>query len=384
MTEARRDDVTSHTLAQMGVWLELFYDLVFVAAILVFSSAVSHLHDAWRITQVVLVFGAVWWVWLSTTMYANRFRRTDFGHRLLVLLQMVLVALMAMEARAGIVDDEAPLLITYAALVGTIAVMYMRSSRAAGHHGAFARRMTGVHLVAVACFLAAAPCPEGIRIAGAFVGMAVMILPAVLRSTRLADFPPIDEEHLLERMGAFTIIVCGEAFVKVAIAVSDNSIDGLDVVALVFQFVLTFALWASYFEDIPHAGIDLRRIGPWLACHLLTQLGIAGTAIGVSKLVSLGFLEELPAEHILEIMAALALVYVGLAGIGVCTRRRPRRPLLLLRLGTALAVAIVAIAAWQIPWIDLVEGVALLTVVALVHAFAVAALRSRTVIVAVE
>ena len=330
------------------------------------------------------MFGAVWWVWLSTTMYVNRFRRTDFGHRLLVLLQMVLVALMAMEARAGVVDDEAALLITYAALVGTIAVMYMRSSKAAGHHGAFARRMAGVHLVAVACFLAASPCPEGIRIAGAFVGMAVMIVPAILRSTRLADFPPIDEEHLLERMGAFTIIVCGEAFVKVAIAVSNNSIDGVDVVALVFQFVLTFALWASYFEDIPHAGINLRRIGPWLACHLLTQLGIAGTAIGVSKLVSLGFLEELPAEHILEIMAALALVYVGLAGIGVCTRRRPRRPLLLLRLGTALAVVVVAFAAWQIPWIDLVEGVALLTAVALVHTFAVAALRSRTVIVAME
>jgi len=47
----------------------------------------------------------------------------------------------------------------------------------------------------------------------------------------------------------------------------------------------------------------------------VTQLGIAGTAIGVSKLVALGFFEQLPAEDILEIMATLDVVYLGLAGI---------------------------------------------------------------------
>src|SRR5262249_50530835 len=177
-------------------------------------------------------------------------------------------------------------------------------------------------------------------------------------------------------------IVCGESFVKVAIAVSDSKIDGIDVVALAFQFVLTFALWASYFEDIPYAGLDPRRIGPWLACHLVTQLGIAGTAIGVSKLVALDFFGDLPSEDILEIMGTLALVYLGLAGIGLCTRRRPRRPLLVLRLATAAAVLVVGLAAWQLPWFELLEGVAMLTVVAVVHAFAVPYLRARTQVIA--
>ena len=193
--------------------------------------------------------------------------------------------------------------------------------------------------------------------------------------------PAIDEHHLTERLGAFTIIVCGESFVKVAIAVSDSKVDGVDVVALAFQFVLTFALWASYFEDIPHAGINQQRLTPWLGCHLLMQLGIAGTAIGVSKLVALGFFEHLPAEDILEIMATLAVVYLGLAGIGVCTRRRPLRPLLMLRLATALVVSLVGFGAWKISWIDLIEGVAMLTVVAIAHAFLVARLRARTDVV---
>jgi len=329
------------------------------------------------------VFAAVWWVWLSTTMFTNRFRMTDLGHRLLVLAQMILVALVAMEARAGVIDDEVLLLCTYAALVAIVAVMYWRAARQRGPYARFATRLAQLNAVAAVCFVAVAPLPEGLRIAGAAAGMAVMIVPAAVRSIHLGDYPPIDESHLVERMGAFTIIVCGEAFVKVAIAVSNSSVDGIDVVALVFQFILTFALWASYFEDIPYAGIDQRRFGLWVTCHLATQLGIAGTAIGVSKLVSVGFFDHLPAEDILEIMAALCLVYLGLAGIGVSTRRRPRGPLLTLRVLTAVAVAAVAVLAWRLPWFELLEGVAMLTVVALVHAVLVARLRSETELIPV-
>ncbi len=376
--EEERHPVSSYTLEQLGVWLELFYDLVFVAAILVFSSAVSHLHDASRITWVVAVFCAVWWVWLSTTMFTNRFHMADVVHQGLVLLQMILVAVVAMEARAGVRDDEVVLLCTYAALVATIALMYWRAARSRGPHAAFARHLAIIHTVATLCFVAAAALPEAGRIIGAAAGMVVMIAPAAWRSIRIVDFPPLDEAHLVERLGAFTIIVCGEAFVKVAIAVSDSKIDGIDVVALTFQFILTFALWASYFEDIPFAGIDQDRFAPWISFHLVMQLGIAGTAIGVSKLVASGFFEQLPAEDILEIMATLCMVYVGLAGIGFATRRRPKRPLLLLRLGTALVIALIGLVAWKAPWFELLEGVAMLTVAALVHAVLVARLRSRT------
>jgi low temperature requirement protein LtrA len=371
-------EVASHTLVQMAGWIELFYDLVFVAAILVFSSAVSHLHDGARIGWVVVVFSAVWWVWLSTTMFVNRFQSEDVGHRVLILLQMFFVVLIAMEARAGVVDDEAYLAATYGLLVGTVAAMYWRAWRAGGPNSGFARSLAALNGIAALCFLVAAPLPEVARLVLAAFGLAVVILPALVRWARLPEFPPLDEDHLVERLGAFTIIVCGESFVKVAIAVSDNTLNGVDMVAIAFQFVLTFALWASYFEDIPNAGLAERRLAPWLGLHLVVQLGIAGTAIGVSKLVQLGLLEHLPAEDILEIMATLAIVYLGLAGLGLCTRRRPVEPLFLLRVTTAAVVALVGFAAWKISWFDLVEGVALLTLVAVLHVVLVARFRART------
>ena len=51
-----------------------------------------------------------------------------------------------------------------------------------------------------------------------------------------------------------------------------------------------------------------------------------------------------------------------------------------LRLATASAVVLVGLAAWKIPWVDLLEGVAALTVVAVVHAFLVPRLRLKTVV----
>jgi low temperature requirement protein LtrA len=294
---------------------------------------------------------------------------------------MFLVVLVAMEARAGVVDDESYLAIAYGLLLGTVAVMYWRSSRDGGPDATFARRAAVNHGCAAACFALAAALPGDALVVVAAIGLAIDVVPAVVRSGRPSGAPALDESHLVERMGAFTIIVCGESFVKVAIAVSGSHVDTVDIVALAFQFVLTFALWACYFEDIPYAGINQRRLAPYLGLHLVAQLGIAGTAIGVSKLVQIDLLGHLPAEDILEIMATLAMVYLALAGLGACTRRRPIRPLVVLRVSTALVVALVGLAAWKIAAVELAEGVAALTVVAVVHAFLVAKLRAETVVV---
>jgi low temperature requirement protein LtrA len=362
----------------MAAWLELFYDLIFVAAILVFSSAVSHLHDDVRVAWVVGVFVAVWWIWVSTTMFVNRFRVDGVGQRVLVLIQMFLVVLLAGEAREGVVRDGVFLSLNYAALIGTVAVMYWRLARTPGPLRSYAVNRSVFAFVSVAMFLVAAVLPETSRQILWVLGVLVTIVPAVVQSERLGGVAPIDEQHMVERMGAFTIIVCGEAFLKVAIQVSSAPIAHIDFVALAFQFVLTFAIWSTYFQDMPRAGIRRHRFAPWVALHLLVQLCIAGTAIGVAQMVVVDPAARLPASTILEVTATLAVMYVGLALLGLCTRRQPPRPLFTLRVSTALVIVVVGVAAWRIPWINLVEGVALLSAVALVHAFAADRLRRRT------
>ena len=382
MTEASDDrrPFASYTTVPLAAWLELFYDLIFVAAILVFSSAVSHLHDDVRVAWVVGVFVALWWIWVSTTMFVNRFRVDDIGQRVLVLVQMFLVVLLAGEAREGVVRDGLVLSVTYAALIGTVAVMYWRLARTPGPLRSYAVHRSAFAFVSVAIFLVAGALPDTSRQILWVFGLLVTIVPSVVQSERLGGVAPIDERHIVERMGAFTIIVCGEAFLKVAIQVSTAPVAHIDFIALAFQFVLTFVIWSTYFQDVPTAGIRRGRFAPWVALHLLVQLCIAGTAIGVAQMVAVDPFAQLPASDILEITVTLAVMYVGLALLGLCTRRQPAWPLFALRLSTTLAIVVVGVAAWRIPWVDLVEGVAMLASVAIVHAFAADRLRRRTTV----
>jgi low temperature requirement protein LtrA len=368
MTHEPASEPTSIMTVPMNVWLELFYDLVFVAAILVLSSAASHLDNGVRIGRIIAIFIGLWSVWLATTFFANRFSVYDMTHRLLILAQMFIVVLVAMEAHAGVRHDHTYLSLTYAGLVATVALMYTRAARAKPNAPGDAPRRAIAAWVGVGLFLVAAVTPWPICSAIWVAGFVALLVSTLAATRATGGGSGIREPHLVERMGAFTIIVCGEAFVKVAIAVSGSSVNEVDVVALFFQFVLTFAIWTSYFEDVPNAGIRPGWLRAWLAVHLVLQLAIAGIAIGVAKLVKVDPLDHVPSRDILEITAALATVYLALGLIGACTRRSPARDLLVLRLVTAAVVVVVGVAAWQIDVVDLVEGVAALSVVAVLYA----------------
>jgi low temperature requirement protein LtrA len=368
----------------MSVWIELFYDLIFVAALLVLSVAVAHAHPSSQITWLVLVFAAVWWVWFTTTVCANRFQMVDLPHRLLLLFQMLVIVLMAMEARVSVAGDSDYLAAEYGLLLLTVGVMYFRAARQRGSYDRrYATRLAALNAVSAACFFVAVPLPESARLILSAAVLVLLVILSVMMLHRVGDFPGSNEKHLLDRMGAFTLIVCGEAFVEIAISVSDATINTVNVAALVFEFALVFALFTSYFDDIPGAGLNQRRFGWWAALHLVMQIGIAGTAVAASKLIDLDTSHSLPDIEILRLTASLTIVYVALAGVGVCTRRRPARPLATARVITAAAVAVAGVAAWLIPWIHLAEALPIFAAIAVIHAFVAMRLRARTLVIGV-
>ena len=360
-------------------WIELFYDLIFVAALLIFSVAVGHVHPSSGIIWLVLVFAALWWVWFTTTLCANRFHMVDLRHRLLLLFQMLVIVLMAMEARVSVVGDSAYLAAEYGFLLLTVGFMYFRAARRSGSSDrGYAMRLAILNAVTAACFFVAAPIPEIGRLILSAVAVVLLVIASIAMLQRTDDFSGIDEEHLLERMGAFTLIVCGEAFVEIAISVSDATIDTVNIAALVFEFILVFALFTSYFDDIPAAGLNRRRSGQWALLHLVTQIGIAGTAVAASKLINLKISHRLPDFEILWLTATLAIVYLALAGVGVCTRRRPAGPLAVTRVITAAGVAVAGLAIWRISSIQMAEALPIFAVIVVIHAFVVVGLRAQT------
>ncbi|MGZ6966681.1 MAG: low temperature requirement protein A [Acidimicrobiia bacterium] len=361
-------------------WLDLFYDLVFVAAILILSSAFSH---AERVGESIWFGGAfvsVWWVWLATTMHANRFPADDVLYRLLTLTQMFLVALVAIGAGDGAHAHPEFDSICYSLLTFTVAVTYARSARLSHENRSFARRRAAEYTVAAAIFLVAGLFPDTVRIVLWLVGLAVTIAPAIAHCT---TSPPLEERHLIERLGALTIIMCGEAFVKVALAANNDSLDGIDVVTVALEFVLVFAVWATYFDDVPMAGVSTTPRGrsTWLGAHLLLHLGIIGVAIGVSRFVVFHPGQDIPTPDVAGVAIPLAEIYLALIVISLTSRRRPLDRLIQIRLGAVLAVAlVVGIAEWA-TWFDTYWSVAAFAFVAIAEAGFEALARQRTAVV---
>ena len=370
--------------AGIAVWVELFYDLIYVAAMLIFSAAVETVRPQSGVSWIVASFAAAWWIWFATTACANRFHSSDLLHRLLLLFQMLVIVLMAMEARVSVVGDSTWLAGEYGLLLLTVAVMYWRAGRAGGDQAGIAMTLTKINVVAAVFFLVAPAVSESARLVLCVVGMAVAVLPSMVAWHRIGSFSDHAEGHFVERMAAFTLIVCGEAFIEVALRVSGPKIVRLDLVSLVYEFLLTFAMFSLYFRDVTVAGLQQRRFGWWAFWHLVMLIGIAGTAIGSSLLVSLDPSHHIPNVEIIKLTGSLVLFFVGLAGIGCCGRRTPQGGLLRLRLATAGVIAVIGVVAWTVPWIHLGEALPAFLVVTVGCVVASGRLRASTSVLPAE
>src|SRR5512143_3233237 len=80
-----------------ATWLELFYDLVVVAAVAAVAQALSQDHSALGILAFFGLFIPVFWVWAGHTVYATRFDTDDLAYQLFTFLQMFAVVGMAVE-----------------------------------------------------------------------------------------------------------------------------------------------------------------------------------------------------------------------------------------------------------------------------------------------
>ena len=160
--------------------------------------------------------------------------------------------------------------------------------------------------------------------------IAILVVPSSLGSSKRFPIPPVDVHHMSERAALLTLIMCGEAFVKVSLVVSNGSLSRTDVVAIVVEFIVVFAVFWTYFDDVPQAGIRTGKVRGemWMLSHLPLQIGIVAIAVGMSKFLDV---EHGVHDEVVGILGTgWAAVYGGLALIGLFGERRPMAPLLAL------------------------------------------------------
>lgn len=280
-----------------ATWLELFFDLAFVLALLGVTARLGTRPSpsAVQLGAALGIFVLIQWSWFGQAFYDTRYDPDDVPHRLLVLAAILGAGAMAL----GVEHAPAGLLLPVGYLIvrGCLLVMYLRVLSA----DRSSRDLVAVYLTGFgtgwllwAASLAVAPILRPVLWTAA---MAIEVMSPWL-GRRALDRHPVHPTHLPERLGQFVIILLGVTLVNLRDAVTGAHAPGRVLLAGVAAFVLPASMWWTYTTFVT-SGLVVPRLGggridayvhsPGGAAVLFLgwALGIVVREVGLSRSVPL-------------------------------------------------------------------------------------------------
>lgn len=323
VAETRAPHLNTDPHRKVG-WLELFYDLVYVATIVQLGNKLSDDVSVEGFVAFALLFVPIWWVWMGTTFYANRFVADDLPHRLLVFAQIFIVSALAITVFDGLGSTSAGFAVAYAAARGILVLMYLRASAFVPEARALTLRYAAGFSLAAVIWLVSAFVPPPLRFVLWVIGLAIdFYTPLSPGSIKLQRQLPPSPHHLPERLGLFTIIVFGETFIKVIGGFAGEEEFVIEsIIAALLGLGLVGGLWWTYFENIAERAVNWARGAQgWIYMHLPLQLGLIALAVGIYKLVTAH--SPIPdAKYRLLICGAVAIILLAVGVIELFTVKR--------------------------------------------------------------
>jgi low temperature requirement protein LtrA len=311
-------------------WLELFFDLIFVAAVSQVAAPLRHDYTAAGLIRFAPLFVLIWWAWAGHTVFSTRFDTDDGVQRGLTLLQIFAVAAMAANAKEAL-DSRASagFAAAYAGVRVILVLQYGRARRIRD-----ARTLTTIYLVghgsAALLWLLSALVPPPLRFWVWAVAFAVDLGTPWFALRHSVAIPP-DAAHLPERFGLFTLILLGESVVAVMQGMESH--DDWPPLAAACAFggmALWFALWWWYFdasgatrEQPVRSHREAVRLHIWSYAHFPLYLGIVTLGVGVQRVVTAASRYAVPPFEWIIVMAAASAVVIAMTTIAVFSASTP-------------------------------------------------------------
>ncbi|MEM8858430.1 MAG: low temperature requirement protein A [Chloroflexota bacterium] len=276
-----------HTDRTIG-WLELFYDLVYVATLIQIGNFLSDNLTLLGFGQFLVMMFVVWWAWTGETLYQNRFVVDDLVHRGLVFVQIFGIAAIGLSVSKAFGDLYIQFTIGYVVVRSMMIIMYARVYNTHPESRRFSVQFMFGFAGGIAIWLGTILLPAEIHWIGWLVAIAFEAIFFALPSIRsdLLRYGP-DSHHLVERLGIFTIIVLGEAFVKVLDDAQGASLGLTQILFGVVSMVILYTLWWLYFSDTAGTLFDaISTFKPlfYLYGHLVLAASLVSFGVAIKKL----------------------------------------------------------------------------------------------------
>jgi low temperature requirement protein LtrA len=303
-------------------WLELFFDLVFAAAVAQVASPLGTDYSLEGLGRFALLFILIWWAWTGHAVFSTRFDTDDGVQRGLTLLQMFGVAVMAANARDALDSrSSAGFAAAYAVLRFVLVFQYYRARHVAGARQLATWYLAG-HGVAAALWLISSLVPTPLRYFLWAVAFAIDLGTPWVAVKESVAVPP-DAAHLPERFGLFTLILLGESVVAVMHGIEHQEYWSVVAASTAFSGMgIAFAIWWWYFDSARataerpvqcHA--DAVRLHLWSYAHLPLYIGLVVAFVGIQLIVSVAPERALDGRQMVMLASALGLVVVSLGAI---------------------------------------------------------------------
>lgn len=313
-------------------WLELFFDLVFVAAVSQVASPLHHDYSFSGLVRLTPLFALIWWAWTGHSVFSTRFDTDDGVQRGLTLLQMFAVAIMAANAKDGLDSrSSAGFAAAYAVVRLMLVAQYARARSVPGAKALATRYLLG-HGFAALIWMASALVPAPERYVVWLIAFAVDLGTPWIAVRHSVSVPP-DAAHLPERFGLFTLILLGESVVALMRGIESQEEWPVEAAACAFLGMsLLFALWWWYFDGAGAADErpvrshrDAVRFHLWSYAHFPLSLGIVVLGVGIERTVTAAAHTRLDRQDLWILTSAAAAVIATMGCLGATAQRASGR-----------------------------------------------------------
>ena len=307
-------------------WLELFFDLIFVAAVAQVAEPLRHDYSLGELVRLTPLLALIWWAWIGHTFFSTRFDTDDGVHRGLTFLQIFAVAAMAANAKDALDSrSSAGFAAAYAVVRLVLVAQYFRARHLKVARGLTLRYIAG-HGSAAALWLLSAVVPVPARFWLWAAAFAIDLGTPWLAVPHNVEVPP-DAAHLPERFSVFTLILLGESVVAVmqGMESQENWPPEAAIAALLGMGVPFLICW-WYFDRAAGAGErrvrshrDAIRFHVWSYAHFPLYLGIVVLGVGIQRIVTAASHYAVSQPERLILAAAVATIALAMKIIGSTT-----------------------------------------------------------------
>ncbi len=306
-----------------STWLQVFFDLVYVAILIELGNRLSHNITLEGALEFALLFILIWWPWLEFVMYGRYFPVDGVGQRILTVLYMAFLLAMAFEIHDITAGTAAAFVIFNGLSKFVLALMYARAwarhpeYRAMTSHYTAAYAVVGLLWVTIGLF---APTNFWLWSIVMLIGiMSPLIIRLVHKLTGRTEQPqPATKHHfLLHRFGELTIIVLGEFFIKLVTTAEDRELTTLNIYVGLCLLGISISLWWLYFDHLEHSSLANKGTRPavWIYSHYPFLLGITAYGVMGTKLFAATRGEPFDDQKRILFTFSLALALLSYAAI---------------------------------------------------------------------